>query len=386
MLKRDIEEKIRYTAAYYPVIAVTGPRQSGKTTLVKKMFSHLPYVSLEDPDIREVARNDPRGFLELYKGGAILDEVQHVPELFSYLQTLVDKQQKPGQYVLTGSQNFLLHEKITQSLAGRVALHTLLPLSISEAPKESDYHYFLLKGFYPKLHVSDLRPPTFYSNYIKTYVERDVRRLLNVKDLNTFQQFLKLCAGHVGQLINYSALGNMCSISYNTAKQWISLLKASYILTTIPPYYKNISKRLVKQEKLYFYDVGLACYLLNITSYDHLYPHPLKGALFENMVMMEVIKHAYLEHKEGRIFFWRDHHQNELDLIIENDELIPIEIKSGKTFVDSFMKNHRYWERTHGQAKGYIIYGGYQPLIQKGIKILPWNQLGAVLEELKDKD
>ncbi len=385
MLHRSMSKAIMEAAEYYPVIAIIGPRQSGKTTLSKTLFSTLPYVSLEDIDMRETAQNDPRGFLELYKEGAILDEAQHCPELFSYLQTLVDQSSFKGQFVLTGSQNFLLHEKITQSLAGRVSLHTLLPLSFNEITLPGDYHELILRGFYPKLHCSTLKPSTFYSNYVRTYLERDVRTLLNVTDLSIFSKFIRLCAGHVGQLINYSALATACSISYKTVQQWISILKASYIITTLPPYYKNNKKRLVKQEKLYFCDVGLAAHLLNITTLDHLLYHPLKGALFENMIVLDLYKNAYEHNKEQSLFFWRDSNQNELDIIIEKATLVPIEIKAGKTFIDSFLKNHNYWARTMGQSEGYIIYGGRHKLVRDKIKVIPWSQIAELMTEFENQ-
>ena len=325
MFKRDITESILYAAKYYPVITITGPRQSGKTTLAKSLFPDKQYISLEDPDMREFATKDPRGFLDVYKDGAIIDEVQHCPELFSYIQTKVDLDGVNGQFILTGSQNFLLLAKVSQSLAGRVGIIHLLPLSYSEISSkinlENNPNNLIYKGFYPKLYKTDLSPSVWYRDYIRTYIERDVRQMKNITDLVAFQTFLKICAGRVGQLINFSSISTECGISYNTIKSWLSVLQTSFIIYMLKPHHKNFNKRLVKQQKLYFYDTGLACSLLGIESPDQLQTHYARGALFENMVIMEILKNRLNSGKEEGLYFWRDNHGHELDILIDDKEL-----------------------------------------------------------------
>ena len=382
MFKRDIEEFVKYSAKYFPVITVTGPRQSGKSTLVRALFADKPYVSLEDLDMREFATNDPRGFLKEYDKGAVIDEAQHCPDLFSYIQTKTDNDKIPGQYILTGSQNFLLMESISQSLAGRVAIINLLPFSYNEIKDHSnveDPFALIYKGFYPKLYVDDLSPTIWYRNYIRTYIERDIRQIQNVHDTKTFQTFLKICAGRTGQLINLSAIGTECGISYNTVKAWLSILESSFIIYMLKPHHKNFNKRLVKQQKLYFYDTGLACALLGIESADQVQTHYAKGALFENMIVMELMKNRLNQGREEGLYFWRDNHGHELDILMEDRNLTPIEVKASRTVISDFFQGINYWNNLSGESKGYIIYAGEQSQSRGDLKVLPWNRMMEIV-------
>lgn len=382
MFQRHLSAYIHYAARYYPIVTITGPRQSGKTTLARMLFPEKPYVSLEDLDMRDYAKTDPRGFLATYSKGAIFDEIQHCPHLFSYLQTKTDLDRIPGQFILTGSQNFLLFEGISQSLAGRAAIAYLLPLSLSEIETEVNLHsnpfHFVFRGFYPKLYQTDLAPSTWYSDYIRTYVERDLRMIKNITDLSAFQLFLKLCAGRIGQLLNLSSLGSECGVSYNTIRSWLSILQTSFIVFTLKPHHKNFNKRLVKQEKIYFYDTGLACSLLNIESEQQLETHSMRGSLFENMIIADLLKARWNKGKESNLYFWRDHHGHELDVIIEGDPLIPVEIKSGQTVTSDFLKGVNYWMALSGEKEGYIVYGGGSEQIRKGVTVLPWSDTNKI--------
>jgi predicted AAA+ superfamily ATPase len=382
MIKRHQTEKLLYLAQRFPVISVTGPRQSGKTTLVRNAFPGKAYVSLEDPDVRSFALDDPRGFLNTYPE-AIIDEAQHVPQLFSYIQTAVDSSRIPGRYVLTGSQNFLLLEGITQSLAGRTAVLKLLPFSYSELRETrgtESYESFLYRGFYPVIHSEGLLPGDFFSSYVNTYIERDVRSISNIGDLNRFQMFVRLCAGRVGSLLNFSSLANDCGISHTTASKWLSILEASYVVFLLKPYHGNFNKRLVKTPKLFFYDTGLAAYLLGIQSEKQIETHFARGGLFECMVVSEFMKQAYNQGKEPGCFFWRDKTGNGVDLLLERESgLMPIEIKSGRTPNRDFFMGIDYWRKVSGtEGKGYIIYGGEG--IQKGTSdtILSWRNISDI--------
>jgi len=383
MFDRDITDYIKYSAKYYPVVTVTGPRQSGKTTLVKMIFSDKPYVSLEDMDMREFAQKDPRGFLSTYNQGAIIDEVQYCPDLFSYIQTKVDNDQVAGQFILTGSQNFLLLESISQSLAGRAAIVYLLPLSYNEIGKKlpvtGDSTNFIYKGFYPKLYTQDLLPTVWYRNYIRTYIERDVRQIKNISDISTFQTFLKICATRIGQLVNFSSIATECGVSYNTVKSWLSLLQTSFIIYLVKPHYKNYNKRLVKQEKLYFYDTGLACTLLGLESIEQVEKYYAKGSLFENMIVIEILKNRLNKGKEEGIYFWRDSHGHELDILIEDNTLTPIEVKASKTIIQEFFKGINYWNSLANQEKGYIVYAGTNEQMRSNIEVLPWNKINKII-------
>lgn len=390
MYDRIIEEQIIELAKKFPVIAILGPRQSGKTTLVKKVFKDFAYTNLENFNQRELAQSDPVYFLKSYKknGGLIIDEAQHAPALFSHLQLEVDEKEREGKFILTGSQNFLMNEKITQTLAGRVAMLDLLPLSIEElnnAGKLSkDLNTSLFNGGYPRIYEKDIHPLDWYPNYIRTYVERDVRQMKNVNDLSTFQRFLKLCAGRIGQIINFSDLGRDCGISYQTAKSWISILEASFIIFMLPPFYKSYSKRLIKSKKLYFYDTGLACSLLNVETSEQLINHYLRGGLFESYIISELIKMRVNQGKQPNCYFWRDSKGHEVDCIIEAaGKLTPIEIKSAETIKKDFFKGLTYWRDVSKiETDLYLIYGGDDSQIRREGKVLGWNSLSNLFFDL----
>jgi len=345
MIPRTLEPILKELAGQYPVVTVTGPRQSGKTTLCRAVFPDKPYVNLERPDVRDFAVSDPRGFLASHAGGAILDEIQRVPQLISYLQPLVDERKQPGQFILTGSQQFEVMTTITQSLAGRTALLKLLPLSIEELAgvgirPESDQ--LLLTGFYPRIYDAGINPTQALGDYLETYVERDIRQLIAIKDLTLFERFVRLCAGRVGQLINLQSLGNDVGISHTTARSWLTLLEAGYVVFQLRPWHANISKRQIKTSKLYFYDVGLASYLLGIEKESHVNRHPLRGNLFENMVVIEALKYRYHRGRRSNLYFWRDARGNEVDLLMENGaDIAAVEIKSGATISSDYFKGLR---------------------------------------------
>jgi predicted AAA+ superfamily ATPase len=336
---RDISAVMLEMYKYFPVLTMTGPRQSGKTTLLRKVFKDLPYYSLENLDIRHFALNDPVGFLNQHPEGMILDEAQNTPDLLSYIQGLVDHNPEK-RFVLSGSSQFSVIVKITQSLAGRTGVLELMPLSYNEIKSKADEKSLdevLLTGFYPALYSGKNIPSFFYPSYVKTYLERDVRDLLQIKDMMQFQVFLKLCAGRIGSLFNASELSGEVGVSVNTIKSWISVLRASYIIKLLPPFYENISKRLTKTPKLYFYDTGLACYLLDIETEQQLTRDKMRGHLFENFVIMEALKERYNQGKESNLFFYRDSNDVEVDLLLKNgNEYCAIEIKSSQTYHPEF--------------------------------------------------
>lgn len=379
MIPRKIQNVLLSYAKGYPVIAITGPRQSGKTTLAKAIFRDKPYLSFETPSTLEWASDDPRDFLNHYDKGAVFDEIQRCPKLFSYLLEIVDREPIYGRFIVTGSQQFGLMSSVTQSLAGRVALVELLPFVYDEVFPQGnqDLDEMLLNGFYPPIHDRHLVPSNWFANYVTTYVERDVRNLIQVRDLSTFQKFLKLCAGRCGQLLNLSQLASDTGITHNTAKSWISILEASYILFLLQPYYKNYSKRLVKTPKLYFWDTGLASYLLGIQSLDHIKPHPLRGSLFENHVVSELIKGRYNRGFKSNLYFWRDRSGNEVDIIAESGpNLIAIEIKSGQTINSDYFKGLNYLSKiVHMGLKQYVIYGGDQDMLRQGVQVKNWERI-----------
>ena len=364
MIPRQLEAELRQLAEEFPVVTVLGPRQSGKTTLARKIFKSMPYVNLEAPDVRRRIQDDPRSFFEDHPNGALLDEIQRVPELLSYIQVLVDENPGMGRFVLTGSHQLELQEAISQSLAGRTGLLTLLPLSIGElegANIRQDLDEYLFKGFFPRVYNDNLSPTKNYRAYFRAYIERDVRRLVNVKDLATFEKFIRLCAGRVGQVLNMSSLGNEVGVSGHTIKHWLSILEASFVVILLQPYFENFGKRHIKSPKLYFCDPGLASYLLDIETITQLKRDPLRGNLFENLVVLELIKERYNQGKEHHLFYYRDSQQNEVDVIYKrSNDLIPIEIKSSKTYHSKFLKGVNFFESLVGERcpEKYVVYGG----------------------------
>lgn len=381
MIYREAEKELLLLADQFRAVAVTGPRQSGKTTLVRKVFNDKPYVNLENPDIRRFALEDPRGFLSAYPGGAVLDEVQRVPDLFSYLQQILDEKAQNGLFILTGSNNFILQDSISQSLAGRVGYLFLLPLSLREiGNREKNINSLLFKGGYPALHNEDIDPSRFYANYILTYVERDVRLIKNITNLPAFERFIRLCAGRTGQLLNMSSLAVEVGVDVKTIQSWIGVLETSFIIFRLKPYYKNFNKRIVKMSKIYFYDTGLAAALLGIDIASQLEYHPFRGSLFENLVVVDFLKQDYNRGKTDNFWFWRDSTGNEIDLLIERGkELIPVEIKSGQTITDEFFKGFRYWKKLTGSEGGFVVYGG--DMVQKrsdGVTVVPLDGLDSI--------
>ena len=388
MIKRIIGDVLKNLANQYPVVTITGPRQSGKTTLIKNVFADKQYVNLESPDIRQFAVNDPKGFLAQYNN-AILDEIQRAPELLSYIQPIVDKNKEQGQFIITGSQQFEVLNNISQSLAGRTALLKLLPFSISEIKNIVDVSLtdkLIYTGFYPRIYDMNLDPHQAIGDYIVTYVERDIRQLISIKDLNLFEKFLKLCAGRIGQLLNFQGLANDVGVSHTTVKSWISILEASYIIFLLPPWYNNFSKRLVKSPKLYFYDVGLASYLLGIENEKQVFRDPLRGNLFENLVVAEVLKYRFNKGKKSNLFFYRDSTGLEIDLIYETGRNIyPIEIKSGATISEDFFKNLKKFIKFDGldiPYGGAIFYGGNEIQERTDFKIYPVSKTTELLNSI----
>ena len=383
MIKREIVNLINKYGLKYPVIAVTGPRQSGKTTLLKSAFPDYEYVSLENPDIRNFAETDPNAFLSRYSRKVIFDEVQRTPLLFSYIQTIVDESGEMGQFILSGSQNFHLMENITQSLAGRVAIFRLFPFDFQELQSEGlltdDYLQNLIKGFYPAIYDRDIPSRIFYSNYVQTYVQRDVSELIAVKDIRLFQNFLGLCATRAGQLLNLNSMANECGISQPTAKSWLSALENSYILFQLFPYHENFSKRIVKTPKLYFYDTGLLCYLLKINNVEQLVTHPVKGNLFENMMIAEYVKRINHKNNFQDVWFWRDSAGHEVDLIIQDGQQLNIaEIKAGQTVFSDMFNGLIWWENLSGRKDLHktLVYGGNEQQKRSLGEVIPWKEFG----------
>jgi hypothetical protein len=402
MIPRHLESLLLTAVKEFPVVTVTGPRQSGKTTLVRTALPKHTYVSLEDPEQRRFALDDPRGFLAQFPDKVILDEAQRAPDLFSYIQVIVDEErQRTGRFILTGSQNFLLLSKVSQSLAGRCAVLHLLPFSRAELAREkmvdivdlirtqnSKRHSgkngglfkTLFTGGYPRIHDQKLDPQTWLGNYYQTYLERDVREVLNVGDIETFGRFLGLCAGRVGQLLNLSSLANDCGITHSTARRWISVLEASFVVTLLRPYHENFNKRLVKSPKLYFLDSGLLCHLLRIRKPEDLALHASRGAIFESWVVSETIKNFTNRGLRPEVSFWRDSVGHEVDLVIDigSGEAIPVEIKSGQTFSDDFVENLNWWRKVSGASGqiGVIVYGGERLFAYKSDRVVSWQGWG----------
>lgn len=367
----------------YPIVAITGPRQSGKTTLSQMIKPDYTYINLEDLSLRDFAKSDPKGFLETYQNGVIIDEIQHVPELFSYLQVYTDDRQQNGEYLITGSQNFLMPEKISQSLAGRVSIFNLLPLSVGELKSGNfvfqNWEEYLLKGSYPRKWVNDIDPFDFYENYLKTYIERDVRMIKNILNLDVFQKFIQLLAGRTGQLFNQSSLGNELGVDNKTINSWMNLLEASFIAFRLKPYYNNFNKRIVKTPKVYFYDTGLLAYLLGVRTVRELDIHFARGQLFENFVVLEKIKQSWSSKGHEKFYFWRDSTGNEIDLLIERgQDLLAVEIKSGKTIHSDFFKTLNYFRKIKPDTQSYLVYGGNEVQSRANGKVLGIHDLEMI--------
>ena len=396
MIKRTLSDKVLSLSQKFPVISITGPRQSGKTTFTRMVFKEYDYASLEEPDEREFAQTDPRGFLRRFPKGVIFDEIQRAPKLLSYIQGIVDREDIPGRYILTSSQQFHLLQGVSQTLAGRTAIVHLLPFSITELfsrknlnPYEFDIspdrdakpgitlENILYKGLYPRIHDKDLNAHDWLSAYYRTYVERDVRDIINIGNLDAFQRFIRLCAGRTGQLLNLSSLAFDCGISHTTARQWISVLQAGFIIYLLPPHYANFSKRLIKSPKLYFLDPGLLCYLLRIREPADVLIHPLRGGIFETFILSEIYKAFAHTGEAPPLYFWRDRTGHEIDLIIDKGKgLIPIEIKSGETVADSFFNNLNYFLSLQGNTTktGVIVYAGETSYKRNKFLIRTWFQ------------
>ena len=386
MIPRSLEPEIRTLATHYPVVAVTGPRQSGKTTLCRAVFPQKPYVSLEALDVRDFAREDPRGFLAEHRSGAVIDEIQQVPELLSYLQTEVDETPAPGRFVLTGSQHFGLSQSISQSLAGRCGILTLLPPSLAELREfknaPADLFTLLWQGTYPRIYDRSIPAHRWLADYVTTYVQRDVRQILNVGDLHAFTAFLKLCAGRTAQEINLSVLGGDAGVSHNTARTWLSVLETSYILHRLPAWHTNIRKQVVKAPKLHFFDTGLLCYLLGIREPGQLRLHPLRGAIFESWAVSEIFKAQVHRGMDADLFHYRETRGLEIDLLVAHaGALDAIEIKSGETISADFFKNlgrfsDRLSETEHGrESRCHVIYGGDVSQRRSQARVFSWRDV-----------
>ena len=387
MIKRILQNHLQKMATTFPVITVTGPRQSGKTTLVKNAFSSHKYVNLENLDDRAAAVEDPRGFLLRYgtSPGVIIDEAQKVPELFSYLQQIVDESGEMGNFILAGSHNFLLLESISQSLAGRIALTHLFPFSLGEIRDTLEtsvsLNDLLYAGLYPAIYDRNIAAHNYYPSYLQTYIERDVRSIKNIGNLNSFRRFLQLCAGRVGQVLNLSAIGSEVGIDAKTVRSWLSILEASFIVFLLPPYYKNYNKRVVKQPKLYFYDTGLVCSLLGLKSSEQIQDFYLRGSLFENFIIIEYLKTTIHQGQFPNIFFWRDNTGNEIDLIIDQGAILhAIEIKSGMTINDSFFTGLKRFRKFSGinEQECLVVYGGSRSIQRKDATVIDWQNVPAL--------
>ncbi|MEI6887198.1 MAG: ATP-binding protein [bacterium] len=387
-IERDVKKRIQVLSKGFPVITITGPRQSGKTTFLQHNYPKYKYFNLEDPITLRTIKDDPVTFFNQNPSQIIIDEVQRFPELLSHIQVLVDKKQEMGSIFLSGSQNLLVSEKISQTLAGRSAYQTILPLSLGEL-KKGDLLYQnrlkqMLKGGYPSLYTRQVTSKDYFKQYISTYTERDVRQIRNISDLSQFQQFMILLAGRAGQLLNTSSLANDIGVSPNTIEDWISILEASYIVFRLQPYFENIGKRLIKSPKLYFYDIGLLTTLLNIQDAEQLQSHYLFGNIFENFIISEFQKEINNSYNSVKAYFYRDTNGNEVDLILDiGSKQIPVEIKSSASYSSDFSKGIEYWNKNIGkQSGGYIIYGDDKKLQVNGIEFLPWNQIKDVLKNL----
>lgn len=382
-VQRIAAEKIQELATKFKAVAIIGPRQSGKTTLSRMYFSEKPYVSLENPAMRQFALEDPQGFLAQYPQGAILDEIQRVPILLSWLQQILDESEERGKFILTGSNNLLLLEQITQTLAGRVAYIELLPFSLAETlaanQTEKPIDTLLWEGAYPSVQAQGIPPTDWFAAYVRTYVERDVRQIRNIENLLLFERFLSLCAGRVGQQINYANLATETGVDQKTAQAWLGILQASYILFLLPPWFQNFNKRVTKSPKLYFYDIGLAAYLLGIRQETILPLHPYRGALFENFIVLELLKNRFNRGERSNLFYWKDS-TCEIDLLIAQGNMAyPVEIKSGQTITSDYFKCLSYWNSLTGQAGGLVLYGGDESQERSnGMAVKSWRSVPTI--------
>lgn len=391
MIKRQLQAKIKDQLTKFPVIAITGPRQSGKTTLARALLPDYKYFNLEDIGTKALAVNDPVSFINSIEGKAIIDEIQKLPELLSQIQVKVDESKKTGQFVITGSESLLLSEKISQSLAGRVVNNVLLPLSCKELRTSDNeaksINTQILKGFYPRIYSTNITFSEFFPEYVNTYVEKDVRSLKNIGDLSLFEKFLQLLAGRVGQPLNLTSLANDVGVSHNTIESWVSVLEASYIVYRLKPYFKNLGKRVIKSPKIYFYDTGLLCYLLNISSVETLRTHYAIGSIFENLVINEFIKHIYNNKLGSKIFFYRDSNGQEIDLLVDSGSgILGIEIKASQTYSQDFLRGLLSFASNVSldtEFKGYIIYKGKQSQKVGSVRLMSFSDLSKVLKEIK---
>ncbi len=384
MVDRDIEPRLKLLARQFPAIVLTGPRQSGKSTLCKKVFAHLPYATLESPDVRAFSLEDPRGFLKQFPQGAILDEIQNNQQLTSYLQEIIDQEPAPGRWILTGSHNFSVMESTSQSLAGRSAVVHLLPLSRHEVVEFSHHpktlNETLVAGGYPRIFDCELRPADWLASYVATYLERDVRSISNIGDLVTFQRFAQLSAGRISQLLSLSSLASDCGVSQPTAKAWASVLETRFIVFRLPSYHGNVSKRLIKMPKLHFYDTGLACWLLGIRNTTQLDVHPLRGAIFESWVVSEIIKQRYNRGESNGVYFFRDRAGLESDMLVQGSKTLKlVEVKAGQTISSDWAANSQrimeMFARTKQRVSCVVVYGGTQRQERNGVTYLPWHAI-----------
>lgn len=386
MIFREAAPILKRLLKSFPIVTVTGPRQSGKSTLVKEIFPEKQYVSFENLTLRKLAKEDPNGFLSQFPDGAIIDEVQRIPDIFSYLQTLVDERNEVGLFILTGSNQFEYMQNLTQSLAGRTAIFKLLPFSYSEiyGKNKVNLDEMLLRGFYPAIFDKNLSETDFYPSYIATYLERDVRQISNIMNLSVFQNFLELCAGRTGQILNKNSIAKECGVSQPTIEEWITILEASFIVYRMRPYHKNLKKRIIKSPKLYFFDTGLVCNLLNIETTEQLKRHPLRGEIFETYAVSEFIKYRLHQGFRINLYYYRDSNMNEIDIVIDTGYgPVPVEIKSGKTINDSFFKGLNYFRKISNKHKNSgLIYGGDRNYLYKNNLIHDYSKVYKMYDEL----
>jgi predicted AAA+ superfamily ATPase len=378
-IKRQLTKELRILIKEFPIVAIMGPRQSGKTTLIKNLFPTYTYVSLEDLSMRSLAQNDPQSFLERFSSKTIIDEVQYAPNLFPYLQLKTDEKNAPGQYIITGSQNYLLLKKVSQSLAGRVGIAKLLPFSYQEiADKLEKFSTakIMLTGFYPRIFAENIRPTPFYESYLTTYIEKDVLTVFNIKHLDKFRGFLKLLASRSGQILNISSLSADLEVSRSVLNKWLNILEASFIIFRVPSFFKNYKKQVIKAGKIFFYDTGLLCYLLGIRDTRQLEDSYLIGNIFENLVFIEMLKNSFNAGVDNKLYYWRDNKGREIDLVMQSGlKNYGFEIKKSKMIRNDFFKNLTFWQELDKNNTGNLIYDGEKSYSLKGIKIINWRKL-----------